>query len=152
MKPGFLFGLGSFFIIGVITGLLRLREDVLTGAVAALICIPLSVMVIRAARSAPPHFLRLHAILGWFIGFNASFLVIIAASFVIWLLYIPAATVTALRDHPADIDTRRVRKVQTPGPQTGEREEKFSDPFLDFARRSAVRRAEMGSCRDSIRI
>jgi hypothetical protein len=56
MKRGFLFGLGSFLVLGVIAGLLSAfgGKDVVPSLILALICMPLSVFVIAKARSAPP--------------------------------------------------------------------------------------------------
>jgi hypothetical protein len=79
VKRGFLFGLGSFLIIAAIAGLsgALVGSVGLAGVFVALICMPLSVIVIRAANSAPSHRSRLHAVVGWFLGF----LVIDAAIF-----------------------------------------------------------------------
>ena len=56
MQRGFLFGIGSLLIVGAITGLgFLLSQDFLGGVSLALICIPLSVVVIRAVKSAPPN-------------------------------------------------------------------------------------------------
>jgi phosphotransferase system glucose/maltose/N-acetylglucosamine-specific IIC component len=43
----------------------------LVGVIVALICMPLSVIIIRAANSAPSHRSWLHAIVRWFLGFLA---------------------------------------------------------------------------------
>jgi hypothetical protein len=75
MKRGFLFGLGWFLIIsiiGVLGGAFAgSRLDRVTSVIVALICMPLSVVVIRSAKHAPPHHSRLHAIVGWLLGFLA---------------------------------------------------------------------------------
>ena len=71
MKRGFLFGLGSFLIVAVIGGLIGalLGTARLAAIIEALICIPLSIVVIRRASLAPPHRSRLHAVFGWLLGF-----------------------------------------------------------------------------------
>jgi riboflavin transporter FmnP len=84
MKRGFLFGLGSFFIIGIIGGLLSLRQNVTIGVVATIICVPLSIVVVRAAKSASSDRSRLHAIVGWLIGFLAIDVIACAVGFVVW--------------------------------------------------------------------
>ena len=73
VKRGFLFGLGSFLIVSVIGGLsgALIGTARLAAIVTALICIPLSVFVIRRASLAPPHRSRLHAVFGWLLGFLA---------------------------------------------------------------------------------
>ena len=71
MKRGFLFGLGTFLIIAAIGS----ASSFLLGAlspvrlVLGLGCILLSVIVIRAAIAAPYHQSRLHAFVGWCLGF-----------------------------------------------------------------------------------
>ncbi len=82
MKRGFLFGLGSFLIIGAIAGASEAFKgehvSQLTGAVMIAICASLSVAVIRKANAAQPNKSRLHAVGGWFVGFfiiNAVLLV-----------------------------------------------------------------------------
>ena len=71
MKRGFLFGLGSFLIVAVIGGLIGALIGTAARAaiIEALICIPLSIVVIRRASLAPPHRSRLHAVFGWLLGF-----------------------------------------------------------------------------------
>jgi hypothetical protein len=54
--------------------------------VVALICMPLSVIVIRRAKGAPPHKSRLFAIIGWLLGFFTTDAVIIAVAGIIWML------------------------------------------------------------------
>ena len=71
MKRGFLFGLGTFLIIvaiGSATGFL-LGTFGPVGLAPGLGCILLSIIVIRAAISAPYHRSRLHAFVGWCLGF-----------------------------------------------------------------------------------
>jgi hypothetical protein len=88
MKRGFLFGLGSFFVVGVIAGLggALIGASGLAGMVVALVCTPLRVVVIRAARLAPSRGSWLHAVIGWLLGFfvidAVIFLAIGAAMFV----------------------------------------------------------------------
>jgi len=66
VKRGFLFGLGSFLIVSVIGGLsgALIGTARLAAIITALICIPLSVFVIRRAGLARPHRSRLHAVFG----------------------------------------------------------------------------------------
>jgi hypothetical protein len=95
MKRGFLFGLGSFLIVSVIGGLsgaligtARLAALV-SSIITALICIPLSVFVIRRASLAPPHRSRLHAVFGWLLGFlviDATIFVAIGVAILVPLL------------------------------------------------------------------
>ena len=71
MKRGFLFGLGTFLIIAAIGSASGFLFGTF-GAVGLLLglgCILLSVIVIRAAISAPYHQSRLHAFVGWCFGF-----------------------------------------------------------------------------------
>ena len=79
MKRAFLFGLGSFFIIAAIASLVAalIRTAGLAGVIVALICMSLGIVVVRKASLAPAHRSRLHAVLGWSLGF----LVIDAAIF-----------------------------------------------------------------------
>jgi hypothetical protein len=91
MKRGFLFGLGSFFVVGVIAGLggALMGASGVAGIVVAFICMPLSVVVIRAARLAPSHGSWLHAVVGWLLGFfaiDAVIFVTIGAAIVVPLL------------------------------------------------------------------
>jgi hypothetical protein len=71
VKRGFLFGLGTFLTIGAIGALVQ----TVTGApwpsniVIGLILLVLGVMAIYAAKNAPSHRSRLHAIAGWILGF-----------------------------------------------------------------------------------
>ena len=91
MKRGFLFGLGSFFVVSVIGGLggALIGASGLAGITVAFICIPLSVAVLRAARLAPSHSSWLHAVVGWLLGFlafDAVIFVAIGAAIVVPLL------------------------------------------------------------------
>jgi hypothetical protein len=81
VKRAFLFGLGSFLIVAVIGGLsgALIGTARLAAIMVALICIPLSVVVIRRASLAPPHRSRLHAVFGWLLGFLAIDAAIFAA-------------------------------------------------------------------------
>jgi hypothetical protein len=81
MKRGFLFGLGSFLVVAAIGSLISALIGTfgLPGIIAALICTPLSLMVIRAASLAPSHRTRLHAFVGWSLGFFAIDAAILAA-------------------------------------------------------------------------
>jgi hypothetical protein len=81
MKRGFLFGLSSFLIIGVISGLggALLGTSGLAGIVVASIGTPLSIIAIRAARLTPSHGSWLHAAIGWLLGFFVFDAVIFAA-------------------------------------------------------------------------
>ena len=81
MKRAFLFGLGSFLILAAIVGLFDLLrwEDMvrgITGGTLAVVCAPLAVIVIRAARLAPP-LSRLRAVFGWLLAFDAVLLLIV---------------------------------------------------------------------------
>ena len=79
MKRGFLFGLGSFFILGVIAGLSQfINGRDLISVIVALILMPISVLVIRAARNTPPNRSTVYAVLGWLLGFFAIDAVILA--------------------------------------------------------------------------
>jgi hypothetical protein len=68
---GFLFGLGSFLVIAAIgsASSFLIGSFGRVGLVLGLGCIPLSIIVIRAAISAPSHQSRLHAFVGWCLGF-----------------------------------------------------------------------------------
>ena len=71
MRRGFLFGLGSFLIIAAIGSASSVLIGTFgrVGLVLGLGCIPLSTIVIRAAICAPSHQSRLHAFVGWCLGF-----------------------------------------------------------------------------------
>ena len=91
MKRGFLFGLGSFLIIAAIGGLSRVLVGTfaLAGVIVALICAPLSVIIIRAASSASSHRSWLHAVVGWLLGFlviDAAILATIGVAILVPLL------------------------------------------------------------------
>jgi hypothetical protein len=91
MKRGFLFGLGSFLVVGVIAGLggALVGASGLAGIVVAFICTPLSVVVICAARLTPSRGSWLHAVIGWLLGFcaiDAVVFVAIGAAIVVPLL------------------------------------------------------------------
>jgi hypothetical protein len=64
MKRGFLFSLGSFFVVCVLGGLLETSKGNYASAIVMLIAMPLSLVTIRAAKLAPPNRSRLHAISG----------------------------------------------------------------------------------------
>ena len=83
MKRGFLFGLGSFFIAGVIAGAVGglIGTSRIAGFIMALVFMPLSVVVIRKAKSAPPHRSLQHAFMGWLLGFFAVDIAIFAVIF-----------------------------------------------------------------------
>ena len=84
MKRGFLFGLGSFLALGVLIGL----RDAIKGDCAftlngecqragsviinlcwIALCASLSVLAIWKANAAAPNKSKLHAVVGWLIGF-----------------------------------------------------------------------------------
>jgi riboflavin transporter FmnP len=71
VRRGFLFGLGSFLVIAAIgsASSFLIRSFGPVGLVVGFGCIPLSIIVIRAAIFAPPHQSRLHAFIGWCLGF-----------------------------------------------------------------------------------
>jgi len=69
MKRGFLFGLGSSLCLGVLLGMMQLSNDVTTAAIIVAISVPSSILVIRAAYGAPPNRSRVHAVIGWLLGF-----------------------------------------------------------------------------------
>jgi hypothetical protein len=69
MKRGFLLGLGSSLCLGVLFGLMQLSNDVTTAAIMVAISVPSSILVIRAAYHAPPNRSRVHALIGWLVGF-----------------------------------------------------------------------------------
>jgi hypothetical protein len=89
MKRGFLFGLGSFLVVGVIAGLGGAVVGASGGIVVALVCTPLSVVVIRAARIVSSRGSWLHAVIGWLLGFfavDAVLFVAIGAAIVVPIL------------------------------------------------------------------
>ena len=69
MKRGFLSGLGTFLCLAVLFGLQQLSNDLTTAAILVAIAVPSSVLVIIAARRAPPNRSRAHAVIGWLAGF-----------------------------------------------------------------------------------
>jgi hypothetical protein len=69
MKRGFLFGLGSCLCLGVLFGSMQFSNDVTTAAILVAISVPSSILVIRAAFLAPPDRSRVHAVIGWLVGF-----------------------------------------------------------------------------------
>jgi hypothetical protein len=83
VKRGFLFGLGSFFIAGAIAGAVGglIGTSRIAGFIMALVFMPLSVVVIRKAKSAPPHRSLQHAFMGWLLGFFAVDIAIFAVIF-----------------------------------------------------------------------
>ena len=86
MKRGFLFGLGTFLVVGAIAGL---GASSLAGIIVAFICTPLSVVAIRAAKLVPSRGSWLHAVIGWLLGFfaiDAVIFVAIGAAIVVPLL------------------------------------------------------------------
>ena len=83
MKRGFLFGLGSFWILAIIGFLVRLLQGHVDHV--ALILVPVSAITIRAANRAPPNRSRWHAVGGWFLGFFAPNAVL-GIALVIWML------------------------------------------------------------------
>jgi len=91
MKRGFLFGLGSFLVVGIIASLggALVGAFGLAGIVAAFLCAPLSVVVLRAAMLVPSHGSWAHAVIGWLLGFfavDAIIFVAIGAAIVVPLL------------------------------------------------------------------
>ena len=85
MKRGFLFGLGSFLIVGVIAGVGEIvKSRPVEGAVLVVILAPLSIVAIRKAKAAPPHSSRLHAVVGWLAGFLCIDVVILAVAMIVW--------------------------------------------------------------------
>ena len=71
MRRGFLFGLGSFLIIAAIGSASSFLIGTFgpVGLIVGLGCILLSIIVFRAAISAPSHQSRLHGFVGWCLGF-----------------------------------------------------------------------------------
>jgi len=91
MKRGFLVGLGSYLIFVALLMLYLAVEqaapqpDRALVIIAAVISTALGLLTILAAKKAAPSRTRLHAIVGWFMGF---FVIIVAswAAFIIWLM------------------------------------------------------------------
>jgi hypothetical protein len=72
MKRGFLYGLGTFLILGVIAGLFQfITAHDSVSVIVALVLMPMSVLVVRAARKAPPNRSKIYAVIGWLLGFIA---------------------------------------------------------------------------------
>jgi hypothetical protein len=87
MKRAFLFGLGSFLLLCVISGAIEaLRGLLLVAAVEIAIFAPLSLVAIRKAKAAPPNRSRLHTIGGWLLGFLIVPAVVLIP---LWLVYLP---------------------------------------------------------------
>jgi positive regulator of sigma E activity len=88
LKRAFLFGLGSLLILVVIAGLLNFaREHDMYSAILAVLLMPLSVVIVRAAKRAPANKSRLYAVLGWLLGFfitHAALLGIMGIILVLW--------------------------------------------------------------------
>jgi hypothetical protein len=91
MKRGFLFGLGSFLVVGVIAGLggALVGASGLAGIVVAFVCAPLSAVVLRAAMLVSSRGSWLHSVIGWLLGFfavDAIIFIAIGAAIVVPLL------------------------------------------------------------------
>lgn len=90
MKRAFLFGLGSFLILGVLAGLIEAFRpgpvSTVVGAVMIAACAPLSLWAIRSAQGAPPNRSTALAIGGWALGFMAVNAGILAASAIVMLV------------------------------------------------------------------
>jgi hypothetical protein len=88
MKRGFWFGLGSFFILTVITAQAACSRQPYTtdhrfGAMlATLFFVPASVFLINKAIAAPPNDSIFRGVLGWFIGFFIPYEVMLALDIV----------------------------------------------------------------------
>ena len=89
MKRAFLYGLGTFLIIGVIA--LLIRHGV-AEIIIALVLMPVSGLVIRAAGRAPPNKSRASAIIGGLLGF-------IVVDAVLLVLAVLARVITAVTSH-----------------------------------------------------
>jgi hypothetical protein len=89
MRRGFLFGIGTFLIIGTLAGLLEVWKggtlDIVVGALMIATCAPMSVLAIRKANEAQPDKSWLHAFAGWLIGFC----VVNAATFLVFFWLVP---------------------------------------------------------------
>jgi len=89
MKRAFLYGLGSFLIVGVIASLMQLpRGHGVAAVIVAFLLMPLSVLVIRAAGRAPPNRSRLYAVVGWLLGFfvvDVALLAVVGISMLFWM-------------------------------------------------------------------
>jgi hypothetical protein len=87
MKRGFLFGLGTFLVICALAGLAHMLRgewqghiDAFVGILTFVVCAPLSVCVLHSAMSAPVHRSRLHAVVGWIVGFCIVNAVVLGAA------------------------------------------------------------------------
>jgi hypothetical protein len=92
MKRAFLFGLGTFLILTIILNIIGalVQHDTTSPPsviIGTLVLIPVSVIVIRAARRAPPNYSRLHAVLGWLLGFLVVFAVILAIGAIVLIIW-----------------------------------------------------------------
>jgi len=82
MKRSVLFGLGAYFIVVVIGGMIQIfqQNEKWVGVLMMLIFMPLSVFIIRRAKAAPSNRSRLHAIIGWCLGFFPIWVIPVALS------------------------------------------------------------------------
>jgi cytochrome b561 len=91
MKRAFPFGLGTFLILTIILNIIGalVQHDTTSppSVIGTLVLIPVSVIVIRAARCAPPNYSRLHAVLGWLLGFLVVFAVIAAIGAIVLIIW-----------------------------------------------------------------
>jgi GYF domain 2 len=78
MKRGFLYGLTSFFLVGAIGALFR-------GGFPGLLLLVGSAGAVQAARKAPPNKSKMHAVVGWLIGFFVLDLVALVIFGAVWL-------------------------------------------------------------------
>ena len=74
MKRSFLFGLGSFLLFIAIASINADR----TGTISLLL-VTLAFITWYFARQAPSHLSKVHAILGWLLGFFALWTIVLAA-------------------------------------------------------------------------
>ena len=91
MRRGFLFGLGSFLVIAAIgsASSFLIGSFGPVGLIVEFGCILLSIIVIWAAISAPSHQSRLHAFVGWCLGFfviDAAIFAVVAVAILIPVL------------------------------------------------------------------
>jgi hypothetical protein len=81
MKRGFLFGLGTFLILMVFFGLVGFASDrggeALVKGILGLICMPLSLVTIRAAQRAPLQKSRWRLVTSWLVGFLCLDLIVL---------------------------------------------------------------------------
>jgi len=78
MKRGFLFGLGSFLLFIAFAPFQAGRPNASDGIISLLL-ITLAFITLYFARQAPSHLSKLHAIVGWLLGFFALWAAVIAA-------------------------------------------------------------------------